>query len=138
MQNVEAEAQQDIQILRLDRLQGLGREAMNKLLADRLDLDAIDAGQKLGAVHTFQRMILWFLLRVVAEVVVVERVLAESGIEQPAHRLGEERICFAGLFRGSGRFTKNQQFDVREIAGLDVLEKGCEESGKIVAVEQNS
>jgi len=61
LQDVEAEAQQNIEISGANGLERFWRKAMDEFLSDRLDLEALDAGEQFRAVDSLQRMIGSFL-----------------------------------------------------------------------------
>src|SRR5258706_10293664 len=71
LEDIEAESNKDIEILRPNFLQGISREAMNKLLSLRLHFERLYAGKEFPAIHPGERVVRSLHPRVEAKVKIV-------------------------------------------------------------------
>ena len=136
LENIEAEANQYVQISGPHLLDRFGGEAMNKTLAHGLDCNAVNTRQHGRAIHGIARVLARSLAFVELKIKVVEQLLAQVRIAQPVESP-----------KGSSRrnpcddrtaLAVNQEFDSGKVAGLNMLDHSRGVSRHRRAIQQQS
>src|SRR5947209_15708776 len=120
-EDVESEPDQHIKLFRPNVLQSLFGKAVNEFLSDRLYLDAVDMGQEITTIQSFEGILGRLSSSIEALINAVEGMLSQVGICQGSKR-GPEQASGWGIRHRSRRFSIDGQFNIGKITGLTVFD----------------
>src|SRR5258706_2286763 len=95
VENIEAESNENIEILGANFLKGIGREVMDKLFSDRLNLDAFDCRKHVPHIDHFEGVVGRLHSRVKAKIKIVEQLFPQLRIRYSPQQRFESTLVQA-------------------------------------------